>query len=285
MRRRQRRQRREENKEETRENMLAAWKPKTELGKNVKTGKIASLDDIWAKGKVIKEPEILEYFLAGLEERVLPIGRAGRPFKWVQRMTDSGRRNRYCVIAAIGNKDGYVGIGRGIGKEYGTAIKQGIRRAKLNITKVERGCGSWDCGCDGNHSIRREVLGKVGSISITLKPAPKGTGIAANSISKDVLELAGIKDIWSNTRGHTSTRENLARATYTALRNLGRMRGVKKKIVLKEQPKTKEGKPPVKKEEKAKDLGKRAKELNEKAKVDEKSASEKLKEKTKESKK
>ena len=265
---------RQDRAAENREKSLESWKPKTELGKNVKAGKITGMDDIWAGGKIIKEPEIADFFLPGLEERVLKIGRGKRPFKWVQRMTDSGRRNTYCVVAVVGNKNGYVGIGRGCGKEYGSAIKQGVRKAKLSMTKVDRGCGSWDCGCGGNHSVSRDVNGKTGSIMVTLKPAPKGTGIAANAITKDILELGGVKDIWSSTKGHTRSRENLAFATFEAIKNLKRLRGVVEKKKAPEEKKV-EAKPAEegkKREEKAvkKDekMRSRAKELREKTEKD-----------------
>lgn len=201
------------------------WKPRTELGQAVKAEKYESLDAVWKQGKKIKEPEIADFFLKDMEERILSIGKGQRPFRWVQRMTDSGRRNKYFVVVAVGNKDGYIGVGIGKAKEYGGAITQGVRKAKLNIIKVERSCGSWDCGCTDQHSVRFESSGKSGSVKVTLKPAPKGTRLATNNITKDIMELTGIKDIWSTTRGHTKTRPNMALATFDALKNLGKVRG------------------------------------------------------------
>lgn len=203
------------------------WIPSTELGRMVKGEKIDSLDTIWRQGKVIKEAEIVDFFLPGIEERILKIGKGKRPFSWVQRMTDSGRRSKYVVAAAVGNKDGYVGVGVGNSKEYGTAISGAIRRAKLNITKVERGCGSWGCGCGNDHSIKTGAEGKSGSIYIKLMPAPQGTGITANDIAKDLLELGGVKDVWSFTKGHTSSRINTAFATLKAIKQLSTIKGLK----------------------------------------------------------
>ncbi len=212
-----------EIEEELREE-VSAWLPRTELGKAVKSGKIASIEQIWEMGKVIKEPEIVDYFLKDLEDRVLRIGRGKRPFKWVQRMTDSGRRNRYFVVVAVGNKNGFVGLGFGKAKEYGGAIASALRNAKLNIVKINRGCGSWDCGCGTLHSIPVEISGKSGSVKVIIKPAPKGTGLVASDTSKEILELAGIKDVWSSTKGHTKTRANLAKATFNSLFNLARIK-------------------------------------------------------------
>jgi small subunit ribosomal protein S5 len=218
---RPRRQRREEAPK--------IWNPITELGKSIKSEKIDSIDTIWARGQVIKEPEIIDFFLPGIEERILKIGKGKRPFRWVQRMTDSGRRSKYVVAAAVGNKDGYVGAGVGRAKDYGTAISSAIRKAKLNIIRVDRGCGSWDCGCNEEHSIATEVDGKCGSVLIKLKPAPQGTGLAVSDTSKDLLELAGISDVWSMSRGHTATRTNTALATFDALKNLSQVKLLKER--------------------------------------------------------
>jgi len=200
------------------------WIPRTELGKQVKAEEIESIDAIRARGKVIREAEIADFFIPDLEERIIKIGNAKRPFKWVQRMTDSGRRNKYFVIVTVGNKNGYVGIAEGRAKEYGTAIAQAVRKAKLNLIKVPRSCGSWDCGCSDQHSIPAVVEGKSGSVKVKLMPAPKGTGLAAYYVSKDLLELAGITDVWSKTYGHTKTRANLAFATFDALKKISQVK-------------------------------------------------------------
>ena len=36
------------------------WKPRTQLGRDVLEGKVASIDEIFAAGKKIKEPEIVD---------------------------------------------------------------------------------------------------------------------------------------------------------------------------------------------------------------------------------
>ncbi len=170
-------------------------------------------------------------------------------------MTDSGRRSKYVVAAATGNKDGYVGVGVGRAKEYGTAISSAIRKAKLNTIKVERGCGSWDCGCSEEHSIPTEVSGKCGSVQIKLIPAPQGTGLAVSDISRDVLELAGVKDLWSVSKGHTATRTNTALATFETLKELSKIKLLKPRVRKKrvkepvKEEKPEEKKAEVKKEE------------------------------------
>ena len=113
-----------------------------------------------------------------------------------------------------------VGIGKGKGKESVHSIKKAIKNAKLNVIKLSRGCGSWECGCGENHSIPFKTQGKSGSVRVTLLPAPKGVGLVVDNESKKILQLAGVKDVWSNTLGNTGARFNLIKAVYSALRNV-----------------------------------------------------------------
>jgi small subunit ribosomal protein S5 len=191
--------------------MVEEWVPRTKLGRLVAEGKIKSIDDVIASGLPLKEPEIVDVLLPELEDDVLEIS-------MVQRMTDSGRRTKFRVTAVVGNRNGYVGIGVGKASQVAPAIQKAINDAKLNIFKVQRGCGSWECGCGGDHSIPVKVMGSAGSVRVTLIPGPKGLGIVAGDIAKRVLELAGVKDVWSFTKGQTKTTINFARATYEALK-------------------------------------------------------------------
>ena len=86
------------------------WIPKTKLGKMVMQGKIQDMSQALATRLPLREPEIVDTLLPEMEEEVLDVNR-------VQRMTDSGRRLRFAVTVAIGNKNGFVGIGRAKGKE------------------------------------------------------------------------------------------------------------------------------------------------------------------------
>jgi small subunit ribosomal protein S5 len=198
------------------------WVPITGLGKKVMARDFASFDEILASGYPIKEAGIVDSMLPDLVDEVLCID-------MMQRMTDSGRRIKFRAVVVVGNKDGYIGFGQGRDVLVGTAIKKAIVNAKLNIVKVRRGCGSWECGCGQKHSVPMEVTGKAGSVTVTLKPAPKGIGLVTGDVGKKVLALAGIRDVWVNTSGNTRTTLNYAKATYNALRetNLIRIGGRK----------------------------------------------------------
>ncbi|MBQ4415755.1 MAG: 30S ribosomal protein S5, partial [Methanomicrobium sp.] len=146
------------------------WTPLTGLGKEVAAGKIKSIDDVLESGRPIKEPQIVDYFIPDLEDEVLDIN-------MVQRMTDSGRRVKFRCAVVVGNRNGYIGFGQGKDAQVGNAIKKAIDDAKLNIIKIKRGCGSWECACGEAHSIPMRVTGRAGSVRVTLIPAPQGIGL------------------------------------------------------------------------------------------------------------
>lgn len=190
---------------------LEDWSPATKLGRMLKRGEITDVRDVFRAGLPLIEPEIIDALLPDMEEEVIDIN-------LVQKMHKSGRRVRFRATVTIGNKDGYMGLGASIAKGVGPAIRKGIRDAKLNLIEVRRGCGSWECGCGAPHSVPFEVTGHAGSVKVTLLPAPKGIGLAVGDVSKTILRLAGITDVWSRTEGSTKTTINTAKATWDALR-------------------------------------------------------------------
>lgn len=187
------------------------WIPKTRLGKLVRSGEITSMSQALACGLRLREPEIADVLLPDLGDEVTSVN-------MVQRMTDSGRRVRFSIQAVVGNRNGFVGIGMATGKEVGPTIRKAIDNAKLNLIEIRRGCGSWECGCGTPHTVPFLVIGKSGSAKISVKPAPRGVGLAVGDIAKKVLLLAGIKDAWGFARGQTRTTVNAANAAFDAMR-------------------------------------------------------------------
>ena len=120
----------------------------------------------------------------------------------------------------VGDLRGHVGVGVGKNVEARDAIEYATRDAKKNIIRVEMGCGSWECQCGMEHSLREKTSGKESSTYIELKPAPKGLGLVANNTVKKVLLFAGIKDVWSKARGSTGNKYNMIVATIKALKKL-----------------------------------------------------------------
>jgi small subunit ribosomal protein S5 len=177
----------------------------------VASGEITNIDDVLDSGKPIKEPQIVDVFLPDLQDEVLDI-------TMVQRMTDSGRRVKFRAVVVVGNRNGYIGFGQGKDVQVGNAIKKGIDDAKLNLIKVRRGCGSWECGCGKPHSVPFQVEGKCGGVRVVIVPGPRGLGLVASEVSKVILGLAGVKDLWMRSYGSTRTVPSYACAIFDALR-------------------------------------------------------------------
>ncbi len=222
-----RRKSREEMAREEQERSLEEWKPKTELGRKVKSGEIKNISEVI--GKKILEAEIVDT-LVKLDSDLLLIGQSKgkfgggkrRAWKQTQRKTMEGNVPTFSCGVIVGNKDGYVGLGFGKAKETLPARAKAVRKAKLNLIKVTRGCGSFDCMCEEKHTVPFVVEGKCGSSIVRLYPAPQGTGLVIGDECKKILKLAGIKDVYSKTFGQTRTTTNLAPACIEALKKTNR---------------------------------------------------------------
>ncbi|WP_101294455.1 30S ribosomal protein S5 [Halegenticoccus soli] len=193
------------------------WEPQTRLGRKVQEGEITSMQQALDSGLPLKEPEIVDQLLPGLDDDVLDIN-------MVQRMTDSGRRVKFRCVVAVGNRDGYLGYAEARDDQVGSAIQKAIEVAKLNIIHVDRGSGSWEDRPGGTHSLSRKAEGKAGSVTVEIIPAPMGLGLAAAPTVRSILELAGVEDAWTKSNGNTRTTVNLAKATYNALKNASQSR-------------------------------------------------------------
>lgn len=190
---------------------VESWVPRTRLGKMIQEGKISSIEEVFAEGQKIREPEIVDVLLPDLQEEVININ-------LVQKQTDAGEKSRFKAIVAVGNRDGYAGLGSGKAKQVRTAIEKASMDARLNIVQVRRGCGSWECGCGKPHSLPFQVRGKCSGVEILLVPGPRGLGIVASEAAKVILGLAGVKDIWTRSFGATRTVPSFAFAVFDALR-------------------------------------------------------------------
>ena len=215
-----------ERKDKRKEREEIEWIPKTTLGKKVKSGEISSIKEAIESKLAYLEPEITDYLMPDLEEKMVD-------FKKTTKVRRAGRQFSFRATVIIGDKNEYIGIGTGKHKEKWPAIRKATRRAKLNLISVRKGCGSWECTCGTGHSIPFRVNGRNGAVKIELMPAPKGTGLVVGNHIKTVFEFVGIKDVWSKTRGSTSTKLNFIRATINALSKTTSMKiseEIKKKV-------------------------------------------------------
>lgn len=211
---------------------IEEWKPRTELGRKVKNREIIDMNQILDNAMRILEPEIVDALLPDLNVELVEVGQSkgkfgggkGSIWKQTQKKTSEGTTIKFSACAVVGNKDGYVGVGYAGSGETVPAREKAIRNAKLNIIRIVRGCGSWACGCGTSHSVPFKVEGKSGSVRVALMPAPRGTGLKAEKKTALLLNLAGIKDVYTYTEGQTATKLNFFMACFKALKNLARVK-------------------------------------------------------------
>lgn len=125
----------------------------------------------------------------------------------VTRVASGGRRFSFAVSLVAGDRRGRVGVGTGKGGDTALAVEKAFRSAKKNMIQVN---------LTKTGSIAHEVFAKFSSAQVHVTPAP-GRGIVAGSSVRDVIELAGIKDITAKLRSGTKNKLNNARVAVKAL--------------------------------------------------------------------
>ena len=204
--------------ETTRKEKIAEnWVPKTELGKKVKNGEVSSLEQLFETNLPVMESEIIDSLTPDMDEELVE-------FTKTTRVVRSGRIFAFRASVLVGNRNGFIGIGSAKDKEKVSAIKKATNSAKLNLVKVRRGCGSWECACGMQHSVPFKVDGNCASVKIKLMPAPKGVGLVVGDNIKPVFKFAGISDVWAESRGSTGTKLNFVKAAVDALAKTSRMK-------------------------------------------------------------
>ena len=137
------------------------------------------------------------------EDRTVAVNRVVKTVK-------GGRKLRFASLIVAGDKKGRVGMGTGKAKEVPDGIKKAAERARKNTIVVPMVKGN---------TIPHSVIGRHGACRVFLRPAPEGTGIVAGGPVRAVLELAGIRNIYSKVYG-SRTSINMVRATVNAIENL-----------------------------------------------------------------
>ena len=130
----------------------------------------------------------------------------------VARVATGGRRFSFSVAIVAGDKKGKVGVGLGKANDTSLAIDKALRNAKKNMITVNTTKTS---------SIAHEVKSKYSSAVIVIRPA-HGRGVVAGSAVRNVLDLAGIKDVTAKILSGSKNKLNIARAAIDALSKLGK---------------------------------------------------------------
>lgn len=125
----------------------------------------------------------------------------------VTRVVAGGRRMTFAVAIAIGDKKGSVGLGTGKGGDTAIAIAKALRQAKKNMFKIKT---------TKEMSIPHEVKAKFSSSQLTIRPN-HGKGLVSGSTVRDMLILAGIKNVTAKLHSGSKNKLNNARVAYKAL--------------------------------------------------------------------
>lgn len=133
------------------------------------------------------------------EEQVVEVAR-------VTRVVKGGRRMRFRATVVIGNKKGTMGYGIGKAAEVQQAIQKAVAQARKRLIRVPLYKGT----------IPHQIQVKFKASKVFMKPASEGTGIIAGGAVRQILEMAGVKNVLSKSLGSTN-RINTAKATYHAL--------------------------------------------------------------------
>ncbi len=134
----------------------------------------------------------------------------------VTRVTSGGRKFSYSVAVIAGDKKGKVGFGTGKGLDTAAAVDKAYRKAKKNIISIP---------LTKSGTIPHDTYAKYSSARVEIRPAP-GKGIVAGSSVRDVMEIAGIKDIIGKLRSGTKNKTNNAQATIMALSKLSKVKRI-----------------------------------------------------------
>ena len=125
----------------------------------------------------------------------------------VTRVVAGGRRFSFSVALVAGDKKGSVGLGLGKAGDTSLAINKALRNAKKNMIKLR---------LNKNMSIPHELSAKFSSCQVILRPN-KGRGLVAGSVLRDIIKLAGMRDITGKILSSSKNKLNNAKAVMQAL--------------------------------------------------------------------
>ncbi len=138
-----------------------------------------------------------------LEDKVVSIKR-------VTKVVKGGRNFKFTALVVVGDKNGHVGVGLGKASEIPEAIRKGKEDAAKNIIKVP---------LDDNNSVPHDISGRYSGADVLLKRSHEGTGVIAGGPARNVLEIAGFKNIRAKSLG-SNNKQNVVLATIEGLKQL-----------------------------------------------------------------
>src|SRR5436305_14903164 len=153
----------------------------------------------------------------GLEDRVVKIRRCAAVVK-------GGRRFSFNALVVVGDGRGRVATGYGKANEVPPAVEKATKDAQETLKRQKRVALRGD-------TIPHRIIGRFGGSRVVMVPAGPGTGVKAGPGVRDVLVVAGVRNILTKVHGSTNP-INLVKATIEGLMQLrtrdevARLRGV-----------------------------------------------------------
>ena len=138
----------------------------------------------------------------GLEKRMVNLNA-------ISKVTKGGKTLRYDALMVVGDKNGKVGIGLAKALDVTQAIEKATLVAKKHMITV----------CTDGTTIPHDIIGKFGTTKVIMMAAKEGKGIIAGGVVRDVVELAGIKDITTKLYGSNNP-VNCVKAAFEGLKAL-----------------------------------------------------------------
>jgi len=138
----------------------------------------------------------------GIDKKMVNVNRISKTVK-------GGRKMRFNAIVVAGDRNGRVGVGMGKATEVTIAIEKASVDAKRHMVKIDI----------SGTTIPHEVIGEFETTKVIMMPAKEGNGVIAGGKVRDVVELAGIKDITTKLYGSNNP-VNCVKATFDGLMKL-----------------------------------------------------------------
>lgn len=126
----------------------------------------------------------------------------------VAKVVQGGKRMKFQALVVVGDRNGRVSVALAKGPDPRSAIEKASQKAKKSLKKIVL----------NETTIPFEVMQQFKSAKIFFKPARHGTGIIASNAIRPILELAGIKDIYTKIYG-TNNKVTNAYCVVKALEN------------------------------------------------------------------
>lgn len=120
-----------------------------------------------------------------------------------------GRRFSFGALVVVGDRNGRVGYGYAKSGEVPQAVDKAQKDAQKRLLSMPR----------NGTTIHHEVEGRYAAAKVRLIPASPGTGVVAGTVTRAVLELAGIADCLTKCYGSTNP-QNVLKAIFNAVEQL-----------------------------------------------------------------